>query len=131
SLNAAADALGLTVHHAKGIARDGVLKAEDIGEHAAADSPYAAELNEPSIRQALFSTQSLVQRQNAGVIELAADKLVAIRATTIHEPQLPPFERVKAQIYQRLLGEASQAKAAEEGQALLTVLSKGQEPEEE
>ncbi|HLS41718.1 MAG TPA: SurA N-terminal domain-containing protein [Paenalcaligenes sp.] len=130
SLNAAADALGLTVQHAKGIARDGIMAAADIGEQAAADSPYAAELNEPSIRQALFSAQSLVQRQNAGVIELAADKLVAIRATTIHEPQIPPFERVKAQIHQRLLSEAAQAKATERGEALLAELTAGQELEE-
>lgn len=125
SLNAAADTLGLPLRHAKGIARDGILPAKDIGEGAAENSDDAMDLNEANVRRALFSSQSLVQRQNAGVIELASDKLIAIRVAEIHEPKLLELEQVKDQIHDILVRQAAVAKAVEVGESTLASLQKG------
>ena len=126
SLNAAADTLGLPLQHAKDISRAGVMPSEEVNDdQAAALSEHATELNEASIRRALFSSQSLVQRQNAGVIELASDKLVAIRAAEIHEPKLPELEQVRDRIEAVLVREAAVKKAEEQGEAVLAALREG------
>lgn len=129
SLNAAADALGLTIRHAKGVSREGVLAADDVGEGAAATSEDAQDLSEASVRRALFSSQSIAQRQNAGVIELASDKLIALRASEVHESQLPELDKVKGRIVAVLTQEAAARKAVEEGEATLAELQKNPESE--
>ena len=129
SLQATADALGLRIRHAKGVTREGLLDAAIIGEDAAQNSADAELLNDPRVRRALFSSQSLNQRQNAGVIEVAADNIVAIRAEDIYAPSVPALDQVKATIVERLAVEKAQKQVQEEGKkALASLKADGQLP---
>ncbi len=129
SLQSTADALGLPVRHAKGVTRDGLLDAAIIGEAAAQSSADAELLNDPRVRRALFSSQSLNQRQNAGVIEVAADNIVAVRAEEIYAPSVPALDQVKAAIVERLAVEKAQKQVQEEGKkALASLTADGQLP---
>ncbi|NHC62473.1 SurA N-terminal domain-containing protein [Paenalcaligenes suwonensis] len=129
SLQSTADALGLPVRHAKGVTRDGLLDAAIIGEAAAQSSADAELLNDPRVRRALFSSQSLNQRQNAGVIEVAADNIVAVRAEEIYAPSVPALDQVKTAIVERLAVEKAQKQVQEEGKkALASLTADGQLP---
>src|SRR5690606_6065861 len=72
SLQAAADALGLPVLKAQGVAREQVLDAKQLGATA---SEHEDLLEDPRVRRALYAPQSLQDKQNAGVIEIASDTI--------------------------------------------------------
>lgn len=127
SLQATADALGLTIRQAKGVSREGLLDAVIIGEGSAQNSADAELLNDPRVRRALFSPQSLSQRQNAGVIEVAADNIVAVRAEEIHESSVPALAQVKDAIVERLAVEKARQQVKDAGEKALASLKVGQE----
>ena len=77
SLNAAADALGLPIDQGVGVARDRLLSNAELG--ITAQPVKGAELlDDPRVRRALYSSQSLEQGQNAGLIELSSDSIIAV-----------------------------------------------------
>ncbi|WP_397473153.1 SurA N-terminal domain-containing protein [Pusillimonas sp.] len=126
SLQPAAQALGLQVRSADGIARDGLLDATDVqGENAAAASEDAQILNDPRVRRALFSSQTYTDKHNSGVIEISPGVLVVVRVNEITPSHLLPLEKADEFIRERLLAERSRDAARQAGEEVLTAL-KGQ-----
>lgn len=119
SLQPAADALGLKLRTATGIARDGLLPAEQAGEGAAAASPDAQLLDNPRVRQALFSSEVLREKQNSGVIELSPDTMLAVRVSESKPEHVPPLEKVSDLIRDRLVGERAAEAARQAATAAL------------
>ncbi|WP_255592914.1 SurA N-terminal domain-containing protein [Bordetella sp. BOR01] len=121
SLQPAADALGLKLRSATGITREGLLPAEQAGAQAAAASPDAQLLDNPRVRQALFSPDVLRDKQNSGVIELSPDTMLAVRVTQVQPEHVPPLEKVSDSIRERLLDE----RAAEAARKAATTALEG------
>ncbi|MBU4611376.1 SurA N-terminal domain-containing protein [Achromobacter sp. GG226] len=113
TLQTAADTLGLTVEEAKGITR----------EAAPADAP--AIFQDARVREALFSRQVMRDKQNSGVVELAPDELVALRALAVHPAATRPLEEVSASIRETLATERATAQAAEAGRAFVQAANEG------
>jgi len=132
SLQPAADALGLTIRKAAGITRDGLLDADDAGPGAAAAGPDAELLNDPRVRQALFSSEVLRDRQNSGVIELTPGTMLALRAAAVEPAHVPPLDAVRDKLRERLLAERAVQAARQAGAEQLAALEKsppGEAPE--
>jgi len=119
SLQPAADALGLKLRTASGITREGLLPAEQAGAGAAAGGPDAQLLDNPRVRQALFSPEVLRDKQNSGVIELSPDTMLAVRVAQMQPEHVPPLEKVSDQIRERLLDERAAEAARKAGMAAL------------
>lgn len=119
SLQPAADAVGLKLRTASGVTREGLLPADKAGPGAAVDSPDAALLNNPRVRQALFSPDVLREKQNSGVIELAPDTMLAVRVAAVQPTHVPPLEKVSEFIRATLLNERSAEAAKKAGEAAL------------
>jgi len=105
SLQPAADALGLKLRTAAGITREGLLPADQAGPDAAAAGADTALLDNPRVRQALFSPDVLRDKQNSGVIELSPDTMLAVRVAQVQPEHVPPLEKVSDAIRERLTGE--------------------------
>jgi peptidyl-prolyl cis-trans isomerase D len=115
-----ADTLGLKVRRAAGITQTHLLPADEVGPDAAAASPDASWLNHPRVRQALFSRDVLHDKQNSGVIELAADRLIVVRVAGKTPSHILALKQVKEKIREQLVGEHAAVMAAKAGeQALL------------
>lgn len=126
SLQPAAQALGLQVRKANGIARDRLLNASDIqGGNAAAESNDAQVLDDPRVRRALFSSQSFADKQNSGVIEISSGVVIVVRVDQITPAHVLPLEKADKPIRERLLAERSREAARKAGEAALAEL-KGQ-----
>ncbi|TFL11229.1 peptidylprolyl isomerase [Pusillimonas caeni] len=126
SLQPAAQALGLQVRSANGIARDRLLAATDIeGGKAAAQSDDAQVLDDPRVRRALFSSQSYTDKHNSGVIEISPGVMVVVRVNQITPAHVLPLEKAGDQIRERLLAERSRDAARKAGEEALAAL-KGQ-----
>ena len=119
SLQPAADALGLKLRTASGITREGLLPADQAGADAAASGPDAQLLDNPRVRQALFSPDVLRDKQNSGVIELSPDTMLAVRVAQVQPEHVPPLEKVSASIRERLLDERAAEAARKAGMAAL------------
>ncbi|MBO9357153.1 peptidylprolyl isomerase [Bordetella petrii] len=119
SLQPAADALGLKLRTATGITREGLLPAEQAGADAAAGSPDAQLLDNPRVRQALFSPEVLRDKQNSGVIELSPDTMLAVRVAELQPEHVPPLEKVSDTIRERLLDERAAEAARQAATAAL------------
>lgn len=113
SLQPAADALGLTLQDAKGITREG----------APADAP--AIFQDARVREALFARPVLRENQNSGVIELAPDELVAVRAVAVHPAGVRPLADVADSIRETLATERATTQAAEAGRAFVQAANEG------
>ncbi|HLU20413.1 MAG TPA: SurA N-terminal domain-containing protein [Pusillimonas sp.] len=123
SLQPAAQALGLQVRQANGIARDGLLDAADLSaENPASQSPDAQILNDARVRRALFSGQTYTDRHNSGVIEISPGVLVVVRIDDITPAHVLPLEKAQDFIRERLLAERSRDAARKAGEALLAEL---------
>lgn len=122
SLQPAADALGVQVRKASGITRTGLLDAADTGADAASASKDVNLLNDPRVREALFSQEVLRDKQNSRVMELSAGQLVAVRAGALTPAQVPPLEKVSASIRDRLVDERAGEAARKAGEAALASL---------
>ncbi|MDH0686443.1 SurA N-terminal domain-containing protein [Achromobacter animicus] len=119
SLQPAADAVGLKLRTASGVTREGLLPAEKAGPGSAADSPDAALLDNPRVRQVLFSPDVLREKQNSGVIELAPDTMLAVRVASVEPAHVPPLDKVSEVIRAKLLDERSAEAAKKAGEAAL------------
>ena len=119
SLQPAADAVGLKLRTASGVTREGLLPADKAGPGSAADSPDAALLDNPRVRQVLFSPDVLREKQNSGVIELAPDTMLAVRVAAIEPAHVPPLDKVSEVIRAKLLDERSAEAAKKAGEAAL------------
>jgi peptidyl-prolyl cis-trans isomerase D len=124
SLQPAADALGLKIRQAGGITRTGLLAKDQAGAGAAADSPDSSLLDNPRVRQALFSPEVLRDKQNSGVIELAPDTMVVVRVAAMTPAHVPPLDKVKDEVHARLLDERAADAAAKAGEQALETLRK-------
>ena len=128
SLQAAADALGLPVLKAQGVAREQVLDAKQLGATA---SEHEDLLEDPRVRRALYAPQSLQDKQNAGVIEIASDTIVAVRVNEFVPAHVPELTQVHDEVEKMLRQEKAVAAAQSAGQALLASLQAGETPEVE
>lgn len=117
SLQPAADALNLPVQEAKGIAREAGAEASG----AAASGIFS----DGRVRQALFSSEVMREARNSGVIELAPDRLVAVRAQNVVPAHTAPFETVADEIRQRLTEDKALGAAQQAGEAMLAELRQG------
>ena len=125
SLQPAADALGVKLRTASGITRSGLLPAGQAGADAASASPDAQMLDNPRVRQALFTSEVLRDKANSGVIELAPDTMVAVRVQQIKPAHVPALADVKASIRDRLVAERAAQAARQAGEAALKGLQDG------
>lgn len=134
SLQPAADALGLKVKSAAGIARDRLLPSDEVGANAASASEDASVLDDARVRRALFTPQALNEKQNSGVIEISPDTMIAVRVNAVVPAHVPELEKVKGHILEQLKTERAQAAAEAAGRKALASFQnapdKAQVPEE-
>lgn len=119
SLQPAADTVGLKLRTAAGVTREGLLSADKAGPGSAAASPDAALLDNPRLRQVLFSPDVLREKQNSGVIELSPDTMLALRVGAVEPAHVPPLDKVSDTIRAKLLDERSAEAAKQAGEAAL------------
>jgi peptidyl-prolyl cis-trans isomerase D len=124
SLQPAADALGLKIRQAGGITRTGLLPEDQAGAGAASASPDSALLDNPRVRQALFSPEVLRDKQNSGVIELSPDTMVVVRVAGNTPAHVPPLDKLKDKIRERLVEQRAADAAAKAGEQALEALRK-------
>ncbi|CAM5222417.1 Periplasmic chaperone PpiD OS=Castellaniella defragrans OX=75697 GN=HNR28_001684 PE=3 SV=1 [Castellaniella defragrans] len=129
SLEPAAKQLGLQIRQATGIARDRLLAADEAGPKAASASHDAALLGDPRVRQALFSSQVLADKQNSGVIEISPDTMVVVRVDKLTPSHVPELAQVESHIRSELLNERSLADAVKAGKQALVDVEKQPSPE--
>lgn len=125
SLQPAADALGVKLRTASGITRTGLLPADQAGADAASASADAQLLDNPRVRQVLFSSEVLRDKNNSGVIELAPDTMLAVRVQEVKPAHVPPLADVQDDIRERLVSERAAQAAREAGEAALKALQDG------
>ncbi|MER1967267.1 SurA N-terminal domain-containing protein [Castellaniella sp. GW247-6E4] len=131
SLEPAAKALGLELRRASGIARDRLLDEGEGGVQAASASADAATLGDVRVRQALFSSQVLTDKQNSGVIEISPDTMLAVRVDAVEPAHVPALDRVRDRIREQLVAERTQQATVAAGEAALQTLLNAQEPSSE
>ena len=119
SLQPAADAVGLKLRTASGVTREGLLPADQAGPGSAVDSPDATLLDNPRVRQVLFSPDVLREKQNSGVIELSPDTMLAVRVAAVEPAHVPALDKVSDSIRAKLLDERSAEAAKKAGEAAL------------
>lgn len=104
SLKPAADALGLQLQTVTGLGREGALNSPIFADDAQAvyKLPDASFLEDSQVRRALFDRQSLKSLENAGVIEIAPDLLVAVRATEYVPAHTPELNDLKVVVKEEL-----------------------------
>lgn len=113
SLEPAADTLGLKIRQVDGVRRDG------------APSGAPELFADQRVLLSLFSADVMREGRNSGVIELAPDNLVVVRAREVHPAHLAPLADVEGQIREILRRERALAAAREAGEALLQQLQQG------
>lgn len=117
SLQPAADALGLTIRTASGITRQGLLPADETtGADPASAGGDASMLDNPRVREALFSSEGLREKLNSGVIELSSDALIVVRVAEVHPQHVAPLEKVSESIREQLTTERAAAAARKAGE---------------
>lgn len=130
NLEAAANALGLTLKQAQGVSRQGLIPASQVdGELAAAESPDAAVLDDSRVRQALFNAEAMASRKNAGVVEVSPDTLIALRVVDVKQAHVPALDKVRGIAEENLRREKAAALAVQAGEDYLKELQAGAEPE--
>lgn len=124
SLQPAADALGLTLRTASGVTRQGLLPAEQtMGDNPASASGDAALLDNPRVREALFSSEALREKLNSGVIELSSDMLLVVRVEKVDPQHVAALDTVEASIRDRLTEERAAEAARQAGEEALKTWS--------
>jgi len=108
TLEPAAQKFGLKIQEAQGIGRSG--------------QPGNDVLGNPKVAQALFSEEVLQEKRNSGVIELAPNRLAAVRVTRHIPSTVQPLDEVAATIRQQLTDERAMGLAREEGEKRLKAL---------
>jgi peptidyl-prolyl cis-trans isomerase D len=103
-LESVSESLGLPLKTLTGFTRSGGF----------AEFPFSA-----PIADAAFSEAVLESGENSSLIDLGGDDVVVLRVTDHRPPVEQPLEAVRDQIRQRLIREAAEQKAREQGEALL------------
>ncbi len=124
SLDPAAQALGLKLRTAAGITRDRLLASDEVQENAASASEDASLLDDVRVRRALFSSQSLKDKQNSGVIEISPDTMLVVRVQKIIPAHVPELAQVSDHIRSTLLAQRSLDAATKAGEQVLASLQK-------
>lgn len=124
SLDMAAQQLGLPLQQAQGIAKDRLLSLAELGIESQ-PSEAVSLLDDPRVRRALYSAQSIEQQQNAGVIELASDTIVALRVNEFVPSHVPSLEQLHDQLKQLLQKEKAVIAVREAGEQALAQLQSG------
>jgi len=125
SLRPAAQALGMQVRTASGIAADRLLPESDVQEGSAASAGAdAAVLDDPRVRRALFAPQSYAEKQNSGVIEISPGVMVVVRVNKITPAHVQPLDKAQGFIREQLVAERSRAAAQKAGEEALAALRK-------
>jgi peptidyl-prolyl cis-trans isomerase D len=114
SLEAVADATGLSVHRSEWTSRD---SGTGIGSNEA-------------VREAAFSTAVLDERRNSDVIELGQRRIAVIRVIDHREPRPKPLEDVRAEVRDRIESERIEARMREWSEAVIDRLNSGERVEE-
>lgn len=122
SLDAVAQALGITTKSATGIGRDGLLSAQDAGPDAAAASSDADILDDVRVRRAVFSPQVLSEGHNSGVIEISPDTMLAVRVSDLKPAYVPELDKVSDRIREQLAAHQAHTAAVKAGQEALAQL---------
>lgn len=102
SLDAAAQNLQLELKTASGLGREAAISLPIFGADAAFESDDVELLEDPQVRRALFDRQSLQNLENSGVIELAPDLLVAVRATEYVPAHVPALDIIEPLVRQEV-----------------------------
>lgn len=124
SLQPAADALGLTIRSADGIARQKLLSTDETkGSNPASASGDSALLDNPRVREALFSSEAQREKLNSGVIELSSDMLIVARVTEVVPQHVAPLDKVSESIREQLVTERASEAARNAATELLKVWS--------
>lgn len=110
SLEAVADATGLSVRRSEWISRE-------TGEGIASNE---------AIREAAFSTSVLEDRRNSDVIELDRRRIAVIRVIDHREPQPKPLEDVRAEVRERLESERIERRMREWSESVIERLNEGE-----
>ncbi|RTZ47888.1 peptidylprolyl isomerase [Candidimonas sp. SYP-B2681] len=119
SLQPAADALGMKIKSAAGIARDRLLPSDEVGANAASAGEDASLLDDVRVRRALFTQQALNDKQNSGVIEISPDTMIVVRVSAVTPAHIPELAKVKSHIQEKLKEEGALAAAEKAGKDLL------------
>lgn len=123
SLQPAAQALGIQVRTADGIARDRLLDESEVkGDKVASAGEDSLILDDPRVRRALFASQSYTDKHNSGVIEISPGVMVVVRVNQITPAHVQPLEDASDFIRERLVAERSQEEAKKAGEAALAAL---------
>ena len=125
NLAPAAQALGLTLRKATGVATDRLLPASMLPSNdvpVAADSDDAQLLEDPRVRRALFSDASRKQKQSSGVIEVSPGVMVVVRAESIQPAHVRPLEQAQDFIREQLVAEQAREAAKQAGEKALAEL---------
>ncbi|PWF25603.1 SurA N-terminal domain-containing protein [Corticimicrobacter populi] len=124
SLQPAADALQLQIRKADGIARTELLEGNTV---PAADRPL---LDNPRVRQALFSQEVLREGSNSGLIEISPDTMVVVRVDELKPEHVPALAEVQDRVRATLVQEQAVQAAQAQAQKLLTELKEGKDQAE-
>lgn len=129
SLEPAARELGLSIRHASGVSRERLLSPDEAGQDAAAASEDANILGDVRVRQSLFSSQVLGDRQNSGVIEISPDTMVVVRVNSVIESHVPELAKVQDNIRALLEARQAQEAAVSKGEKALAALRESPDDE--
>jgi|SRR5690625_1493559 len=119
SMQAVAQAVGMEVKTAHGIARDRLLTKQEAGDGAAIDGPDAEVLEDARVRRAAFSRQVLNDKHNSGVIEISSDTMLTVRVVDHKDAYIPELKDVSAQVKEILQHEKAVQAAIHAGQEAL------------
>lgn len=114
SLEAVADATGLSVQRSEWISRDA---GEGIGSNEA-------------IREAAFSATLLEDRRNSDVIELDQRRVAVIRVIDHREPRPRPLDEVRDEVRDRVESARIETRMREWSESVIERLDDGERPEE-
>lgn len=129
SLKPVSDALNIPILRGNGLTRAGLLSAEQrLGAAAPSESEQII-LGNPKVIQTAFSNEVLKEKLNSGAIELSPDTIVALRIASVNPAQIPPLEKVSAQIRTIVTDERAMAAAKLAGDKLLEELKKSAKAE--
>jgi len=110
SLEAVADATGLSVQESEWISRN---SGEGIGSNEA-------------VRAAAFSTAVLDERRNSDVIELGRRRVAVLRVVDHRDSRPKPLDDVRAEVRQRVESEQVEARMREWSQSVIDRLNSGE-----
>jgi peptidyl-prolyl cis-trans isomerase D len=102
----ASERFGLEIRKAEGVRRNGT------------DDP-SSPLNRPAVLRAIFSPESISQRQNTETIEIGDGGLLAARVLEHQPARTPPYEEVEAEVAARVKAREAARLAREAGEQAL------------